>query len=296
MDDLKALAGQLERSFPQITPVGPLVVLGEGFSSLVVETQAGTVFRIAKNQLAQQGHRREWNTLSIVRRHVSGFSLPKPEHYLCQSEDFPYGLIGYKKVPGRPLAPEDITLECQEGIAQQVAEFLVALHRVPLDVLNGLELPRYPPMPLGLDDMWQRTSGYLGTHLSHDEFEHISAWWRDVLHYDQLYSYSPTLVHGDLWYENILYDPNRRRIVGVIDFENLSFGDPVIDLATQSYLGASFTSAVLRHYYAHKKPPANLSERVRKLLGLRELMGLKYGLLVNEVDADTLDKIRAAAI
>ena len=41
------------------------------------------------------------------------------------------------------------------------------------------------------------------------------------------------MQYGDFWYENILVDEASEIIVGIIDFENATIGDPVQDFATQ---------------------------------------------------------------
>lgn len=266
----------------------------EGDSSLAVESRSGIVFRIAKNALAQQGHRREWDLLPVIGRQVPEFSLPNPTYYLSRSAAFPYGIIGYRKLPGRPLTPQDITGENRESIARQIAAFIGALHRIPLDQLRGSNLGEFPPRVAWLDEVWGRVAAYLRAHLCPDEYTRVRRWWSDVACYDQLHPYSPTLIHGDLWYENVLFDPITRRTVGVVDFENLAVGDAATDLATQRYLGDDFALEVMRHYYDHsdQAPPADLDERLETLLGLREVMGLEYGILAHAVDADALDKIR----
>lgn len=40
----------------------------------------------------------------------------------------------------------------------------------------------------------------------------------------------PGLVHGDYWLGNVLVDPDRRQITGVIDWTDASLGDPTVDL------------------------------------------------------------------
>lgn len=295
MHTLEELADRLQASFPQLPPVAPLTVLGEGFSSLVVESRSGVVFRIAKNALAQQGHRREWMLLPAI-GHVPGFKLPDPTYYLPQSAAFPYGFIGYRKLPGRPLTPQDITPESRDSIARQVAAFIGALHRIRLDQVRVGALPEFPSRPVRLREVWGRVAAYLRAHLRDDEYTLVHRWWRDMGRYAQRHPSTPTLVHGDLWYENVLFDPDTRRIVSIIDFEHLAIGDGAIDLATQRYLGQDFARAVIRHYYGGQPSPTDLDERLDRLLGLREVLGLEYGILVNAVDSDTLDKIRRAII
>src|SRR5215217_8559581 len=128
--DLLAVAAQLQASFPDASIDTPLSVLGEGFGSTVVETANGIVFRIAKHTDASQGHRREGTVLAVIQRHVCGLRVPQVRYYLDESDAFPYGVIGYDKLPGHPLQPEDINDEHRIRIAGQVAEFISQLHSV----------------------------------------------------------------------------------------------------------------------------------------------------------------------
>src|SRR5215207_6421039 len=122
--DLPTLAAQLRASFPHAAIDTPLSVLGEGFGSKVVETANGIVFRIAKHAEASQGHRREGAVLAVIQRHMCGLRVPQVRYYLDESDAFPYGVIGYDKLPGRPLRPEDINDERRIRIAGQVADFI----------------------------------------------------------------------------------------------------------------------------------------------------------------------------
>ena len=295
MRALKEVAAQLRAAYPQAPTVAPLTVLGEGFGSLVVETASGVVFRIAKNALAQRGHRRERALLPVIAGHLPGFDVPDPVYHLPHSKAFPYGVIGYDKLPGRPLSPHDITEENRASIAAQLARFIGALHRIPLDRLPASDLPEVPPRAARLGEVWGRVTPYLRAHLDRDEYTRVSGWWREIGCYGERHPYTPTLVHGDLWYENILFDPDTRRIAGVIDFEDLAVGDPTIDLVTQSYLGDSFAREVILWYYGGQ-PPTELDERLAMLSGLREVLGLEYGILAEAIDSDTLDKIRRTII
>ena len=60
MDDttpnLSQLGRDLRAVFPELDLITPCRVLGVGFRSIAVETDEGTVFRIARNQAGAQGH------------------------------------------------------------------------------------------------------------------------------------------------------------------------------------------------------------------------------------------------
>ena len=288
---LYRLADQLAATFPDLPAISPLIVLGEGFGNLVVETSGGVVFRIAKRAAAQRGHWREERVLLVVRQHVRGLAVPQVRYALRASSAFPYGALGYDKLPGRAFAPTDIDGENQSQLARQAAAFLVELHGIDVGALRDANLPAFPPTPTRLIELWHNVSAFLRQHLDRSEFRAVRAWLEDLLDYGQRYPYTPTLVHGDFWHENLLFDEGRRRLVGVIDFENAAIGDAAIDLATLRYLGDGFTRAVSETYY-QTRVPRDLGERSRTLVGVRELLSLELGLATKNVDADALRKMR----
>lgn len=49
---------------------------------------------------------------------------------------------------------------------------------------------------------------------------------------------SPVLVHFDLWPGNVLVDPRRRRISGIVDGERAMWGDPLAEMASLTLFGA----------------------------------------------------------
>lgn len=289
--DMHRLAEQLAATFPDAPAMPPLIVLGEGFGSVVLETGSGIVFRIAKHTASQGGHRREVRVLPVVRQHVRELAVPQLRYALQASTAFPYGALGYDKLPGRAFSPTDIDGETQPHLARQAADFLVEIHGIDVGVFRDANLPAFPPPPTRLIELWGNASAFLRQHLDRSEFHAVRSWLDDVLDYDQRYPYTPTLVHGDFWHENLLFDEGRRRLVGVIDFENAAIGDVAIDLATLRYLGDGFARAVSESYY-QSRVPRDLGERTRILLGVRELLSLELGLATKNVDADAVRKIR----
>ena len=121
-------------------------------------------------------------------------------------------------------------------------------------------------------------------------------WWSDALRTWRTPAYRPLLLHGDLWYENILLSPDGKKVVGVLDFENFGLGDPAADFMTQLYVGEDFAGAVLAAYrrMGASAEVQGAEGRMHRLLGLRELQGLAYGIETGSIDPDTYDKIRVA--
>jgi aminoglycoside 2''-phosphotransferase len=290
--DLHLLATHLCEAFPDAAIATPLAVLGEGFGSVAITTANDIVFRIAKHHESQRAQQRERAVLPVIHRHVA-LRVPEVIYFLQTSAHCPFGVIGYKKIPGRPLAPNDLSPDNRAHIAEQVAAFQVELRAIDLDLLRNAGLPRFPPSPERLSDLWQNVVAYLAPHLSHAEYQAIRRWHEALLTYGQRYPYKPTLVHGDCWYENLLFDEEWQRLIGVIDFENVSVGDAAIDLATQHYLGDQFAQEVIDAYYSGHIPH-DLPARMRDLMALRELMGLEQGILLGNVDEDAVEKVRSA--
>ncbi len=285
----------LREAFPGAAIATPLTILGEGFGSVAIATANGLVFRIAKHAEAQQGHQRERDVLPVVQRSGVGLRVPEVAYFLEASTPFPFGVIGYAKIPGRPLAPADLTRDNCPQVAGQVAAFLRALHGIDVDHLHHTDLPRFPPSPTRLRGLWQNVSAYLEKHVSRVEYGQVQQRQEDLLAYGQRYPYTPTLVHGDCWYENLLFDAEQQRLVGIIDFENVSIGDAALDLATQRYLGDRFAQEVIAAYYPDHAP-ADLSARMGDLLAVRELLGLEQGILLGKIDADALEKIKTTIL
>jgi aminoglycoside phosphotransferase (APT) family kinase protein len=143
------------------------------------------------------------------------------------------------RLPGRPvLRTSDV-----EDYLHQIATTLVQLHRVPI---NGLGF---------LPDQAALLSNSLSNRkLADDPLEPglrqaVRAAWPTV-------SVAPmrrTLVHGDYWPGNLLWE--RGRLTGVVDWEEPRVGDPSRDVAIcrgdlTLLFGQPAADAFLRHYEA----------------------------------------------
>jgi len=132
----------------------------------------------------------------------------------------------------------------------------------------------------------------LRSSLSADEYARIVRWWEDVFTDDTLRNTTPVLCHGDLWYENILIDPNTAELVGVVDFENAALADPAQDFATQMHLSRRFTARIIAAYRtAGGALGPCFPLRLRRHWELRELDGLYFALQAGDA-AKTADAIR----
>ena len=152
------------------------------------------------------------------------------------------------------------------------------------DELKGIELPEYHGTREALGDIETRVMPYLRMVLPEAEFERAQAWLQALRSDECMQEYRPGLVHGDLFYANILVDESGARLVGVIDFENASFGDPAQDLALQQSVGLEFFREVVQAYVeAGGHFDDSFNHRMQQLRLLREMYGTLYFAETNDV-------------
>src|SRR5438270_3766241 len=136
--ELNWLGACLRKAFPGLGVITPLRELGNGFSSVAIETAEGLVFRIGKNDVAAQGYIKEAQLLPVLAGYLP-VTIPDPKWHVAASSDFPFGVIGYPKLPGTPLNRDSLKPANQTRIAVTLAKFLRALHAFPIQRASGLE-------------------------------------------------------------------------------------------------------------------------------------------------------------
>ena len=288
----------LQRVFPEIGAVAPLRLLNGGFRSIVVETAGGAVFRIGKNAEAWAGYLREWRLLPRLRGRLP-LAVPDPRWYAAPSAHFPHGLMGYPRLPGTSLLPEHLSAANETRIASDLGGFLAALHRFPAEEAEALDLPPSPAADASWQALRDAVLPPLRSALSAAEYRAIVRWWDSFLADQEMGRYAPVLCHGDLWYEHLLVDGARRRLVGIVDFEGAGLGDPAQDIATQLYLGEAFAARVVDAYLgAGGAVDGGFNHRVRRLWEVREFGGVAYAVRYDDQPelADSLKKLRAGPI
>ena len=101
--DDNALAERIRRAFDLGNSALPLQRIGTGFKSVVLGSPAGMVFRVALNEKAQTGHRRECYILSKLKP-LLPVEVPEILGYSEASDDFPFGVMMQRKIEGRNLS------------------------------------------------------------------------------------------------------------------------------------------------------------------------------------------------
>jgi aminoglycoside 2''-phosphotransferase len=230
-------------------------LVDKGFGSEVYETPTGLILRKALTDEARESYARQCRFLP---RLGSFFRLPVPR------PSFFGDFMSYPKLEGDRLEPSILSELDTAGVALEIANFMAALHSIP--VVRAIEwgVPSVSRTTLLLAAA-DRVMPKLPANLQCDVRR-----WRDSFREPD---HRKVVVHGDLWYGNILVDRQSGCVSGVLDFDDTSIGDAAWDLATQLHLGRGFTALVLEAYPLEK---ATMLERAEALFALRPFEQLDW--------------------
>ncbi len=289
--DLDGIGTALRTTFPDVGDVMPLRLLGSGFRSIAVETPEGIVFRIARNQDAAVGHAKERRLLPALQDRAP-VAVPNPQWFTGPSPAFPFGVIGYPKLLGTPLSPDQLTPAREHRLAADIAGFILALHRFPVEEALPLGLPTPERQRAELATLRDTVLPALRSALTGPEHQSVTRWWDEVLADPHMSEYRLVLQHGDLWYENVLVDEAGEAVVSVVDFERAGIGDPAQDFATQFHLGPRFAAKVIGAYQALGGTlDGGFRHRLRRLWELREFDGV-WSAMTGDDPTEVEDAVR----
>jgi aminoglycoside phosphotransferase (APT) family kinase protein len=177
---------------------------------------------------ANEGMRREFRILSAL----GGSGVPHPAVVaLCEDHDV-LGCTFYvmEQLEGVHPLPAPVALDNDAGrqvLAYSMVDALARLHMVDWQSHGLADLGRPERFHERQVSRWMRQlDSYEGRKL--DGIPEISRWLE--AHLPE--SFTPTLMHGDYHMLNILVGEELpARVVGVLDWETATIGDPLLDLA-----------------------------------------------------------------
>jgi aminoglycoside 2''-phosphotransferase len=182
----------------RVEPVGE-----QGWASWVFEVDDELIARFPRNEAIAAAHERERRLLPVLAEHVS-FRIPIPLHP---------DVFVYERIPGRGFETGDDV----DAALTMIAE----LHA--FDVEAARRLIGRPPIEEEYAIEWAMFSEHALPHLDEELAERMS-FLRSAPVLER-----ECLIHNDLGTEHILVD-DVGHPVGIIDFEDVTIGDPAVDL------------------------------------------------------------------
>ncbi|WP_227997811.1 viomycin phosphotransferase [Nocardia australiensis] len=199
-----------------------------------------------------------------------GFGTPRPlAKSAAQSTDEPPYLV-LSRIPGAPLDNDAlISPEVAEAVATQYAALLSRLAAAGSDEKVRAALPLAP------EGEWQEFAAGVRAELfplmSDSGRERAE---RELAALDALPHLTSAVVHGDLGGENVLWEGGVPRLSGVVDWDEVTVGDPAEDLAA---IGASYGEELLGRVLTLGGWSDNgVTERIAAIRGTFALQQARY--------------------
>ncbi|WP_433190060.1 phosphotransferase family protein [Actinoallomurus sp. CA-150999] len=284
--DERTLFSYLERAVPSIGAVRDIRRITSGSSNEIFEltTDADPVIlrRPPRHRLSASAHdvAREYRVL----RALTNTSVPHPDAiHLCTDEDVigtPFLLMS--KVEGFHLKapyPEHALADgAMRAMMFDFIEVIAHLSRIDWEAAGLAGFGR----PAGyLDRQVDRWLGQLANYRTRDlpRLDEVAGWLR----VNQPESGPPGIIHGDYQFLNVLFANDRPpRVSGVLDWEQSTVGDPLVDLGWVLGLWAEAgEESPLNAFYgnASQEPDAptraELAERYAAVSG-RDVVDRRY--------------------
>ena len=202
---------------------GAVVPAAQGWSYFTFEVEPHWIFRFPRNAELVGALRREIAVLPEIASRLS-VRVPAFEH-VGERAGWPF--VGYRRIEGRALVAADLEGEASTSVASALSE----LHGVPLEVVA----PRIAAEPTL--EAWRRR--YHALHAAAQErvmplltpalAAAVERGFARFLDSQLAALPAVTPVHYDLGCEHLLVDTRTGLLNGIIDFEELTIGDPAVD-------------------------------------------------------------------
>lgn len=233
--------------FPALRPV-TATTLGVGWDNTAFLVNGRFVFRFPRREVAAPLLETEARVLTKIHDRLP-LPIPVPMYVGVADAWYPWTFVGYERLSGRTACAAGLTNDERTQLAEPLAQFLTALHRVRPEHAHWLGAPR---------DTWNRFD--LGRKVPHTRERlaelHATRLIADPAPWLALVEEAPTLrtacpqalTHGDLYVRHLLVD-DEARLCGVIDWGDIHIGDIAVDLAVVCALLPAAGRSAFRSIY-----------------------------------------------
>ncbi len=277
MDRAVAQVQRIREEYPDLAVEFGALQLTRGQFNDVLLIDGAVVFRFPRSTRAATILQAETVLLHALQGRLP-LQIPDPIYVGVDRQSGQLAFMGYRLIPGRPLARAVLAtihdVSSRQRLAVQLADFLRVLHSIPVTELE-VRLP--------VDDgreAWEQTYDRLQTEvfgsMRPDARDTVAREFETFLAESSHFAYRPVLRHGDFGGSNILYDATAQEVSGVVDFGSAGLGDPAVDLAALSWYGEAFLDQCFTAYPELAAPA--VQERARFYRGTHALQQALWAL------------------
>jgi len=206
----------------------------------VLDREPGSVVAKINDHGASGVFSAEADSLRFFRAHTH-FPVPEPLACIENEPGFDGSMLVMRKVNGRTLESAELSTRGKKAFETELAAAISELHRHKADRFG-------PATPEQTHDNWLDLFAPNVERIISETRALLPSTTREVLDHVARYLHlwldhkpTPTLIHGDLWANNILINdahPNEPRILAFIDGQ-ASYADPEYELAYLQLFGTA---------------------------------------------------------
>ncbi len=218
-------------------PVESIIQLDEGWTNVVLEVNAKWIFRFVRDLSNTQ--------LAVEQAFLPLFQKDSP----LQIPEIQYSgnnYIAYEKIEGVKFSEaifQNLDQKERKSTAEALGNFLSCLHAV------AFEHQHIKVAPFGGKDFWRELWPAVSPLLRGHTREKAEDYFQRAIPKVASATYQNVIAHSDFGTNNVLIDEAHSKIVGVIDFGDLSLSDPAADFAIfYRRFGKQFAEDMVEHY------------------------------------------------
>ncbi len=254
--------------------------LNEGFRSRAYNIDNKYIFLEGINENSYISFKDDKDKLDFLKDKINNIDIPKDVILIEKDAEFKFGGLIYPMIKGKVFNYDEINKYNLNAIAKSLSDFLNQLHSIKTKY-NKKEII----------DKERESINYnvslLKKYLNNAELDKVLKWKEKYFKYLSSIK-SLSLVHGDLWYENLILSQDGKALNGIIDFENMTTFIREVDLVPTLYINEEFLDKILKNYKFKVK-----KEEIYLLYQRREIISFKFMAdnFPEEID-EQLDKIK----
>ena len=237
-------------------------ILGAGWDNIAFLVDDKWVFRFPRRKVAVPLLMNEIRALPKLKSHVP-LAIPKMQWFGKWQNDWPFA--GYALLNGTTACRASITDEQRTAAAKPLAEFLKALHKIPLKMGEEWGLPDDTIEKLSSEKLIPKIKGLFEELLSMNLLrEEETTKLAPIMDLAYRPAEKTAVVHGDFYARHVLVD-SHHTVTAVIDWGDIHLGDAAVDLAIAHSFLPPAAHVIFRNAYGHISQRTWLLARLRAL-------------------------------
>lgn len=259
----------IEKQFPALAPAR-LESWAAGWDNTVYLVNETFVFRFPRRQIAVEFIEKEARLLPRLAEKLP-LAIPRPEFLGKPSAQYEWPFSGYRRLSGETLCRRNLGDAERAGLVSPLASFLKHLHGISPGDAAPWKLPGDTFGRMSLNRL--RGEGMKNLETAGVNPDPWVPWFQR----DYSGEMKPAVVHGDLYSRHFLMETE---LSGVIDWGDIHWGNPAVDLAGVYLVLPPFLHGEFRRLYGE------IPDGAWALAGLRALFHasatLVYSLSTND--------------